>query len=38
MITQEFKTVEQDLESHMKEAEEQIKGVTETDSGGSRPV
>ncbi len=40
MITQEFKAVEQDLTSSMKEAEEQIKGATDqvTEPGGSRPV
>lgn len=40
MITQEFKSVEQDLTSSMKEAEEQIKGVTDqvTEPGGSKPV
>ena len=40
MITQEFKSVEQDLTSSMKEAEEQIKGATDqvTEPGGPKPV
>jgi len=41
MIQQEFKAVEQDLESSAKEMEDQIKGVTEKaseSSGGSKPV
>ena len=38
MITQEFRSVEQDLESSIKEAEAEIKGATEqaTESGGSK--
>ena len=40
MITQEFKSVEQDLTSSMKEVEEQIKGATDqvTEPGGPKPV
>ncbi len=43
MIQQEFKMVEQDLQSSMKEAEEEIntatKGVDQGgDSGGGKPV
>jgi len=41
MIQQEFKAVEQDLESSAKEMEDQIKGVTEKASepaGGNKPV